>query len=111
MNLPGLTTYNASKAFTSFVAEALAYEWKDKVDVQNYKPGNVDTNMSPKDPQRGSFLTTERAAEACFRDLGLYVSTYGDSDHHLASNMMKVFQKSSLDKAQYDQMKKDCIDE
>ena len=33
---PGLTTYSAAKSFSSFVAEALNFELKDKIDVISY---------------------------------------------------------------------------
>ena len=90
-NMPGLTLYSASKVFTSYMGEALAYEFKDTVDVISFRPASVDTNMNPNQ-KRGvktsdlnpDYISPQRAAFCCFRDLGHNRgATYGDAIHEL----------------------------
>ena len=85
--------YSSSKAFTTFIGEGLAYEFKKKVDVISFRPASVDTNMNPN-PKKGEavvkklrwdYITPERAAFCCFRDLGKQDMTYGDIVHELQS--------------------------
>ena len=70
---PGVAVYSSTKIYASYLAEALAYEFKDTVDVISYRPGEVDTNMNPNGDGdlRPGFITPERAAVVCFRDLGI----------------------------------------
>ena len=75
---PGVAMYSASKVFNTYMAEALNFEWKDKVDVLSYRAGCVDTNLNPNKGIFPGYITTERAATCCLRDLGLQPVTYGD---------------------------------
>jgi len=36
----------------------------------SYCPASVDTNMNPNDKKEPGFITPEKSAEVCFRDLG-----------------------------------------
>jgi len=45
--IPGFQIYSATKVFGSYIAEALNYEFKDKVDVLSYRPASVNTLMNP----------------------------------------------------------------
>lgn len=89
--MPGLSLYSSSKVFTSFMGEALAYEFKDTVDVISFRPASVNTNMNPNQ-KRGvkteklnpDYISPERATFCCFRDLGHRQGmTYGDAIHEL----------------------------
>lgn len=88
--------YCASKVFTTYLGECLNFEWKDKVDVLSYRPGNVDTNMNPDKYGQKDFIFPERSAFTCFRDLGLMSMTYGDWNHHKAVNFMMLIPKGML---------------
>ena len=47
---PGNLTYSAAKIFCSYIAEGLSYEFEGKVDVINYMPAVVKTNIfKPED--------------------------------------------------------------
>lgn len=88
--MPGLTLYSSSKVFTSFMGEALSYEFKDTVDVISFRPASVDTNMNPNLSKgikvkklNPDYITPDRAAFCCFRDLGNEDMTYGDAIHEL----------------------------
>ena len=81
--MPGVALYSSSKIYTSYLAEALAYELKDTVDVISYRPGEVDTNMNPNNSGRQGFISAERAVTVCFRDLGVDHMTYGDESHEI----------------------------
>jgi 17beta-estradiol 17-dehydrogenase / very-long-chain 3-oxoacyl-CoA reductase len=90
-DMPGLTLYSGSKVFTSYMGEALAYEFKDTVDVISFRPASVNTNMNPNKERgvrteklRHDYISPERAAICCFRDLGYSRgATYGDAIHEL----------------------------
>ena len=88
--MPGIGMYSSTKVFTTYLARALSYEMKDTVDVIAYCPGEVDTNMNPNKGEKlaPGFITAERAAETCFRDLGLEDMSYGDKIHELQANKM-----------------------
>ena len=46
----------------------------------SYRPGNVDTNMNQKNDRYSDFISSERAAEVCLRDLGNETMTVGDHE-------------------------------
>jgi len=55
----GSAPYSSAKAFSSWFAQALHFELKDKVDVMAWESGVVSTNMR-KIPANGkSVLTTD----------------------------------------------------
>jgi len=101
MVYPGLTMYCASKTFTTYIAECLNFEWKDRVDVISYRPASVDTNMNPNDKKEPGFILPDRAAETCFRDLGYMDMTRGHSGHHWGMNFIKLWPKSWVVDATY----------
>ena len=49
MSSPGNLIYSAAKIFTSYIGEGLYYEFEGKVDVINYMPASVETNMNNAD--------------------------------------------------------------
>jgi len=57
--MPGFTVYSATKVFDSYIAEALNYEFKGKVDVLSYRPASVDSNMNPKQKNSSGFITRD----------------------------------------------------
>jgi len=89
--------YTASKVFTTYLAESLSFEWRDKVDVISYRPASVNTNMNPDDRGDPGFITPERAAYTCFRDLGLQGMTYGHHGHHSVANLINLFSHGMKD--------------
>jgi short-subunit dehydrogenase len=72
---PGCNIYFASKAFASFFAKGLAFEVKGKIDVIDFTPGGVSTNLLPSKFRDPLTITSARAAEVCFRDLGIETSS------------------------------------
>lgn len=70
---PGLSIYSATKAFGDFIAHGLNYEFKGIVDVMSYTAGPVDTNFVKGSSERKKnfmVISSDVAAETCFRDLG-----------------------------------------
>ena len=97
-----MALYSSSKVFISYLGEALGYEFRDTVDVISYRPASVDTNMNPNKKfgeeagkkLKWDYITPERAAFCCFRDLGHEYMTYGDIVHELFSLLIRSFPKS-----------------
>jgi len=84
---PGVAMYSSSKVFNTWIAEALNFEWKEKIDVLSFRAGCVDTKLNPDKKVFPGYITPERAAVACFRDLGLQHMTYGDWSHQVIVNI------------------------
>lgn len=79
--LPGAVNYAATKTFVSYLAQGLNYELKDKkIDVLDWKPGEVATKMLEKEA-RGDVVSTETAVKGMFRDLGKEVWSNGATRH------------------------------
>jgi len=80
--MSGTITYSAAKSFASFLAQGLSYELKDEVDVLSYEAGEVVTKMLPNKKGADSrTITPDRAADVCFRDLGMQPLTRGSFRH------------------------------
>lgn len=69
--MSGVTCYCATKTFASYVGEALNVEYKDKVDIMAYEPGEVATKMVNKTQGGGFTIMPSKSADACFRDIGI----------------------------------------
>ena len=76
-----MATYAASKSYEAFLATALSYEVKEKIDVISYEPAYVHSQMVKRKPGKDC-ITKERAAEVVFRDLGKDTRTFGAFRHH-----------------------------
>ena len=93
----GNLTYSATKTFCSYLGEGLFYELKDTVDVLNYMPSSVATNLTAADTQQGGdYITPDRSAEVTFRDLAVEPNTCGDWKHHASRGVMEMFPRSTL---------------
>lgn len=85
--IPGLVTYCCTKVFLTFFSQGLNFEMKiqgENVDVLDYTPAYVSTNMSRLKPN--SFVI--RAKEAAYYsldDLGQTKHTYGCLMHHITA--------------------------
>jgi len=76
-SLPGMTpcagtllAYSSCQKFTSFFIKGLNFELRDKIDSLTYCAS--------------SGITPEKAAEACFRDVGITSKSYGSVGHELS---------------------------
>ena len=87
--VPGHLMYSASKTFSSYLAEGLNFEWAGKVDVLSYRPSNVYSQMNTGNPNWHDFISADRSAESCLRDLGCEVMTYGDAKHERMSYYLR----------------------
>jgi len=92
--LPAMALYSATKVYEKYLAEALNFELKEKVDVISYEPGMVCSNMTKEIEENFRTITAKRAAEVCFRDLGISPSTHGAFRHDREIFMLNVFPKS-----------------
>ena len=86
--MPGYAVYSATKCFDTFIAEALNYEFKDKVDVLSYRPASVDSLMNPKKKNASGFITSDEAAVYCLSNLGRTPMTHGYWGHELSGLIM-----------------------
>ena len=86
----GHTAYAAAKSFASYMAEGLNFEFKGKIDVMSYQAGEVATKMLGRYVPDRRTITPERAAESCFRDLGLYPMTRGAFRHDVGNWLIDV---------------------
>ena len=87
--VPGHLMYSASKTFSTYLAEGLNFEWKDKVDVLSYRPSNVYSQMNTGNSNWHDFISSERSASTCLRDLGIESYTYGDYKHEMMSYYLR----------------------
>jgi short-subunit dehydrogenase len=78
----GMAAYSASKAFASFLGQALNFELKDKVDVISYEAGETSTKMLKRKPSL-TVLTTNRVSKYSLSAIGKDSMTYGPMIHEL----------------------------
>lgn len=106
-SVAGITTYNATKSFDAFMAEGLNYELKGKVDVIAYKPAGVATKMIKEDKPSLFTIMPDKAANKCFRDLGIKADTNGSFAHEIVANMFEATPASLANKGCYEECKKE----
>ena len=75
--------YSSTKAFATNLAYSLSLSMNETVDVMSYEPGYVETKMIDEiKSQAGSnMISADRAAEVCFRDVGIDRVSSGDRKH------------------------------
>lgn len=73
-----LVMHSASKSFSSFLAQGLAYELKGKVDCLAWECGKTATRMLENDP---TAIAVPTAVKGMLRDLGKETKTYGCFSH------------------------------
>ena len=81
--ISGILPYSMSKTFSSFLAEGLNIELKNKVDVLSFQCGEVSTKLIGNKRNGFSVISTVRATGGCLRDLGTETMTYGSFVHDL----------------------------
>jgi len=70
--MSGNTTYCATKSFATFMAHGLYGEYKGKVDILAYCPGEVGTKLINQEGKSGgNVLSLSEAADMAFRDVGV----------------------------------------
>lgn len=77
----GNAAYSSSKAFSSWFAQALHFEVKDKIDVLAWECGEVSTKMRNAPANGKTILTTDQAINGALRDLGKEYVTQGAFRH------------------------------
>ena len=103
MPSPGNLIYSAAKIFTSYIGEGLYYEFEGKVDVLNYMPASVETNMfnSEKAGSSAGFISAEEAVEVSLRDLGVEPSSYGHHSHENTIGFISMFPRPMMARASF----------
>ena len=61
----------------------LNYEMKEYCDVLSFNPGLVATNLTKMKKGNPVTITSDRAADVCFRDLGYSSETHGAFRHEI----------------------------
>mmetsp|Transcript_31931 Transcript_31931/g.42276 ORF Transcript_31931/g.42276 Transcript_31931/m.42276 type:complete len:117 (-) Transcript_31931:196-546(-) len=74
--IPGCVTYSAAKACSSFMAQALSYELREKVDVMSWEAGAAGTKMFSEE-RRAKMYPLGLAVDGMLRDMGRETHTYG----------------------------------
>jgi len=98
MPVSGVQTYCATKTFASYIAEALHYETEGKVDIMSYQAGFVATKLvlqESEKPQDGA-ITPQKAADTCFRDLGIQKMTRGAFSHEFVGWISETLGKATI---------------
>ena len=84
---PGLICYCSSKSFTSGVARSLSRELEGKVDIIDFCPSYVATNIISDYSVPSIWqITAERASQVCLRDLGNVEKVHGSFRHWFWNN-------------------------
>jgi len=86
--ISGCITYSACKSFSSYIAEGLNYELEGSVDVLSYQAGETTTKMLKRYKTDSRTITPQRAADCCFRDLGLQPMTRGAFRHEYTTVLL-----------------------
>ena len=87
--VPGIATYSAAKSFSSYIAEALHIELKDKIDVISFQCGEVHTKLLGAGQKKAfHIITTERATGGSLRDIGSRSMTHGAFAHEFSMWML-----------------------
>jgi short-subunit dehydrogenase len=79
---PGISAYNASKAFVTYLGQGLNFELREKIDVLSYEAGRVGTKLIGQKP-KGTIITVENAVKSSLRDLGYESRTNGAFIHEV----------------------------
>ena len=104
--VPGCVTYSSAKACSSFMAQALNFELKDKVDVMSWEAGMAGTKMFPEE-RRPKMPKVGPSVDAMLRDV-----TYGDSlswgsfSHDYKMGMFATIPTFIMQRMMYKAMKK-----
>lgn len=88
--VPGVISYSAAKAFSSYLGQALNIELSSKIDVISFECGEVSTKLlgSRKGP---SVIKPPQATSGCLRDLGSGGVTNGAFRHEFFMSIMPSF--------------------
>ena len=70
--MAGCAVYSATKTFVSFLYQALYVELGDKIDVLDWKPGGVDTNLLEFGDVNVRWIgvSPQSAVKAIWKDVG-----------------------------------------
>lgn len=96
----GVATYSAAKACSSFMAQALNYELKDKIDVMSWESGAAGTKFFPEE-QRAKMVPLGKAVDGMLRDLGHESITSGTLPHDWAVGFLKFAPFTTVQKMLY----------
>ncbi len=89
--MPGVLAYSMSKSFSSYLAEGLNIELKNKIDVLSFQCGEVNTKLIGTSRKGLSVISTSRATGGCLRDVGSTGLTYGSFIHDFQIRMTPSF--------------------
>ena len=84
--IAGCVTYSSAKACSSFMAQALSYEVRDKIDVMSWEAGVAGTKMFPEE-RRAKMYPVGKGVDGMLRDLGRQNLTYGPYAHDLTASI------------------------
>jgi 17beta-estradiol 17-dehydrogenase / very-long-chain 3-oxoacyl-CoA reductase len=88
--VPGVISYSAAKAFSSYLGQALNIELRSKIDVISFECGEVSTKLLGNRKGFG-VITPPKATWGCLRDLGTYRVTNGAFRHEFLMSIMPSF--------------------
>ena len=82
----GVTTYSAAKGCATYLAQALSYEVKDKIDVMSWEAGMSATNfIKGNEEMKKNLETPSKSVDGMLKDIGRERLTYGSFGHDWAN--------------------------
>ncbi len=95
---PGIIAYSCSKAFSTFLGQALHYEVKEKIDVISFECGETNTKMLKGRKGCQVENNIQNVTLGSLRDLGHSNLTYGSLRHELGQLMLEITPRQFLQK-------------
>ncbi|CDW72624.1 short chain dehydrogenase reductase family protein [Stylonychia lemnae] len=86
--VPGIAVYSASKAFLRHIGIGVGKEVRDKIDIQTFVCGQVNTSLNPGQAS-GLKTTAVMSVKNSLRDIGQDLATAGPIQHVLQGWIVK----------------------
>lgn len=93
----GVVTYSAAKVCSSFMAQALNYELKEKIDVMSWESGAAGTKLFPEE-QRVKLIPLGKAVDGMLHDLGHESVTSGTLPHDFSTWILRLLPLGTVQK-------------
>eukprot|EP01017_Pseudomicrothorax_dubius_P028486 TRINITY_DN3385_c0_g5_i1.p1 TRINITY_DN3385_c0_g5~~TRINITY_DN3385_c0_g5_i1.p1 ORF type:complete len:314 (+),score=49.87 TRINITY_DN3385_c0_g5_i1:40-981(+) len=86
--VPYASTYSGTKALVNFFTQAIAFEFRDRIDILAHLCGRVSTKWNNFAPTSFSMLTPKEAVEGILRELGSETNSGGNWKHQFLLNFL-----------------------
>ena len=103
--MPGCVTYSSAKVCSSYMAQALNYELKDKIDVLSWEAGVAGTKMFPEE-KRAKMSPVGPGVDGMLKDIGKEALSFGNFKNDLSCCMLPYVPNQMLHPMMYKGMQK-----